>query len=259
QRVLEGRQGSARSRQAQLPPRRRGRGGGGRAGGRRPLPGPARPRRQHRPGVGAAGRRAAFGEVLAVRALLLALALALGCSVTKFDHQSCTSNAECRGAYGFGTVCNGDGLCEGAKPIARCTQTFPDDLFTRPARYKDAIVIGSLMDRSSPAHVVREKAIALVVKEAAEEKGNDGKPVAAVFCDIAQKSEYDTLMRSAAAVTSANFLAGTLGVAAIVGPSASADTQQVWEAMRVKGTVVISPAATSPSLLALEPSSTDSA
>ncbi|HET7720511.1 MAG TPA: ABC transporter substrate-binding protein, partial [Acidimicrobiales bacterium] len=92
--------------------------------------------------------------------------------------------------------------------------------------------------------------------EADGEKG-DGKPVAAVFCDIAMKSDYDALTRPQAAVAAANYLATTLGVAAIVGPSASGDTQQVWEAMRPKKTVVISPAATSPSLLALEPMSTD--
>jgi ABC-type branched-subunit amino acid transport system substrate-binding protein len=202
-----------------------------------------------------------------VRALVLGL-FALGCTVTKFDHQACSKNGDCRTAFGFGAVCNAEGLCEEAKGAAiagmtegavdkRCAVTFPDDLWKRPEHYKDVVVIGSLMDRSSAAHVVREKAVELAVKEAAEESGND-KPLALVMCDIAQKSDYDALTRPAAAVACANYLAG-LGVAAIVGPSASADTQQVWEAMRAKGTVVISPAATSPALLALEPSSSDAA
>ena len=204
-----------------------------------------------------------------MRPLVLVAVAGLGCSFTKFEHQACTQDKDCRAEFGFGAVCNADGLCEEARPgstsvnsvagSSRCATTFPEDLFTRPERYKNAIVIGSLMDHSSPAHLVREKAISLAVKEAAGEKGADGKPVAAVFCDIAQKSDYDALTRPAAAVACANFLSTSLGVAAIVGPSASGDTQQVWEAMRPKGTVVISPAATSPSLLALEPTSSDSA
>jgi branched-chain amino acid transport system substrate-binding protein len=188
---------------------------------------------------------------------LILLVVGLGCSFTRFDHQDCSKNSECRTAFGFGAICNDDGLCEAARPIARCTTTVPDDLFTRPDRYKNAIVIGSLMDRSSAAHLVREKAISLAVKEAGEANAGGDPPLAAVLCDIAQKNDYDALMRPAAAVAAANFLSGTLGVAAIVGPSASGDAQQVWEAMRAKGTVVISPAATSPSLLALEPMSTD--
>jgi ABC-type branched-subunit amino acid transport system substrate-binding protein len=206
-----------------------------------------------------------------VRALACLALLGLGCTVTRFDHQACTRNSDCRSAFGFGAVCNvSEGLCEDAKNtqvagmtagpgVARCTTTFPDDLFAHPERYKDPIVIGSLMDHSSAAHLVREKAIKLAVKEASEENGNDGRPLAVVLCDIAQKSEYDALTRPAAAVACANYLSGSLGVAAIVGPSASGDTQQVWEAMRAKGTVVISPAATSPSLLNLEPTSSDSA
>jgi branched-chain amino acid transport system substrate-binding protein len=41
----------------------------------------------------------------------------------------------------------------------------------------------------------------------------------------------------------------------VVGPSGSADTQKVWEALRQQSLVVISPAATSPSLVRLEPPS----
>lgn len=191
----------------------------------------------------------------------MALILAAGCTATRYDYQECSQNTDCRSAFGFGSVCNPSGLCESAaaRPITRCATAVPDDLFSRPERYKNAIVIGSLMDRSSPAHVVREKAVSLAVKEAAAAGGHDGKPVAVVLCDIAQKSDYDTLTRPQAAVAAATFLSDKLGVAAIVGPSASGDAQQVWEAMRPKGTVVISPAATSPSLLTLEPSSNDGA
>jgi ABC-type branched-subunit amino acid transport system substrate-binding protein len=189
--------------------------------------------------------------------LILTLVLGAGCSATKFDYQECSKNSECHTAFGFGAVCNSAGLCEMAKPIARCATTFPEDLFSRPDRYKNAIVIGSLMDRSSTAHQVREKAVRLAVKEASEAGGLDGKPVAAVLCDIAQKNDYDTNTRPQAAVATAQFLADKLAVAAVVGPSASGDAQQVWDAVNKKGTVVISPAATSPSLVELEATSSD--
>lgn len=196
--------------------------------------------------------------------ILLGLALAGGCSATRYDYQECSQSSDCRAAFGFGSVCAPSGLCESAaaRPLSRCATSVPDDLFRRPERYKNAIVIGSLMDRSSAAHVVREKAVALAVKEAAaaaEAGGQDRKPVAVVLCDIAVQSDYDTLTRPQAAVAAATFLSDKLGVAAIVGPSASGDAQMVWEAMRAKNTVVISPAATSPSLLTLEPTSSDGA
>jgi branched-chain amino acid transport system substrate-binding protein len=195
---------------------------------------------------------------LAAMTFLGAASLAAACSATRFDHQACREDSQCRAAFGFGMACNlSEGLCAPVKPAARCTTTFPEDLFSRPEHYRDAVVIGSLMDRSSDAHVVREKAVRLAVKEASEAGGLEGRPLAAVMCDIAPKAEYDALTRTAAAVESARFLAGTLGVAAIVGPSASADAEQVWQAVRTPGTVVISPAATSPALVALEPQSTD--
>jgi branched-chain amino acid transport system substrate-binding protein len=185
--------------------------------------------------------------------------VAAGCSATRYDYQECTRHSDCRSAFGFGSVCGSSGLCESAlqKPLARCNTAFPSDLFTRPERYKNAIVIGSLMDRSSAPHVVRENAVRLAVKEAGAEGGYDGQPVAAVLCDLAAKSDYDAEPRGNTAVAAANFLADKLGVAAIVGPSASDDSQKVWEAMRSKNTAVISPAATSVFLLKLEPSSSD--
>jgi ABC-type branched-subunit amino acid transport system substrate-binding protein len=187
---------------------------------------------------------------------LIATAIAMGCSATRFEHQLCTDGAQCRKAFGFGAVCSSDGFCEAARPSARCNTSFPEDLFSRPEVYRDAIVIGSLMDRSSASHLVREKSVRMAIKELSDAGGIAGRPVAAVFCDIAEKAEYDQQKPPAIAVSCATFLSGTLGVKAVVGPSGSADTQKVWEATR-QGLVVISPAATSPSLVRLEPPSSD--
>ena len=192
------------------------------------------------------------------RATVIAMALwAAGCSATRFEHQRCTDGAQCRQAFGFGMVCGGDGFCEPAAASVRCNTTFPEDLFSRPEAYRSAIVIGSLMDRSSAAHVVREKAIRMAVKELSDAGGIDGHPVGAVFCDLAERADYDQQKSPAIAVSCASYLSSGLGIKVVVGPSGSADTQKVWEATRPQSLVVISPAATSPSLVRLEPESTD--
>jgi ABC-type branched-subunit amino acid transport system substrate-binding protein len=185
---------------------------------------------------------------LRARSELLAFLLA-GCSFTSFDPGSCTEHAQCRQAFGFGAVCGTSGLCEQAQLTRRCDTVYPPDLFSRPDAYRRAIVLGSLADRSSPAHVIRERAVRLAMTEVGE--ALEGQPLGMVFCDIAGED------RTAAAVSSAGYLVKTLGAPAIIGPSASSDTQQVWEAVRGDGAVVISPAATSPALTDLEPVASD--
>jgi ABC-type branched-subunit amino acid transport system substrate-binding protein len=189
--------------------------------------------------------------------LALTFIIAAGCSATRFDQSSCQDHAQCREAFGFGSVCNEQGLCEQARLSARCNATYPEDLFSQGDRYREAIVFGSLMDRSSDAHVAREKAARLAVKEAGGEGGLDGHPVGLVMCNIAQDGRVDGMSRTAAAVDSARFLIETLGVPAIIGPSGSTDVQQVWEAARTAGAMVISPAASSVALSQLEPTSAD--
>jgi ABC-type branched-subunit amino acid transport system substrate-binding protein len=190
--------------------------------------------------------------------VMLAAAIGvMGCSATRFERQLCTEGAQCRRAFGFGAVCSSDGFCEPAAPSARCNTTFPEDLFSRPDVYRSAIVIGSLMDRSSASHVVREKAVRMAVKELSDAGGIAGRPVGAVFCDLAEKAEYDQQKPPAIAVSCATFLSANLGIKVVVGPSGSADTQKVWESLRQQALVVISPAATSPSLVRLEPTSSD--
>jgi branched-chain amino acid transport system substrate-binding protein len=186
-------------------------------------------------------------------AMLVALGLCVGCSLSRFHEDSCYNNEDCRESFGFATVCNGEQLCQRAQPNQRCNITYPEDLLTRPDRYRDAVVFGSMMDRSSAPHVAREKSIRLATKEVNQSGNLDGRPIGVVFCDIQQKNELDALTRTEAAVASADYLANTLGVPAIIGPSASSDVQRVWQALQGSGTLVISPAATSPALTGLEP------
>jgi branched-chain amino acid transport system substrate-binding protein len=193
------------------------------------------------------------------------LLLLLGaCSSDGFAFRQCGSDVDCRGAFGFGSVCAKSGYCADVQPTARCTSTYPEDLFSQPGQYRDAVVFASLMDHSSDAHVTRERAIRLAIKGVNGAGGLDsagsGTPArkfGLVMCDIAKSANYDDLSRTDAAIASANFVANRLGAAAIVGPSASSDAEQVWQAVRGAGTLVISPAATSPALSGLEMNTSD--
>jgi ABC-type branched-subunit amino acid transport system substrate-binding protein len=181
--------------------------------------------------------------------------LAGACSLDTHAYRECADHADCREAFGFGAVCGRRGLCEAAQPSARCANSYPDDLWTAPERHRGAIVFASLMDHSSEAHVTRENAIRLAIAQANQAGGlREGEPrgFALVMCDIKADAAFDELTRSEAAVRSAQFAARTLGVPALIGPSASSDVEQVFQAVHDTGALLISPAATSPALAGLE-------
>ena len=189
-------------------------------------------------------------------ALALAVAAtgpAAGCTLTRTTVTDCRTNAECRGAFGFGSVCGDDGLCAPGAPTKRCTQTDPPDLFEKGPDDGDRILFGNLMDRSVETHVARERSAQLAYDQANGEGGLGGREFGAVFCTIEENSEFDDLTRVEAAKQSAEFLSRTIGVPAIVGPAASSDTQEVFQDLKADGVVVISPSATSPALTALDP------
>jgi branched-chain amino acid transport system substrate-binding protein len=160
---------------------------------------------------------------------------------------SCTSSADCRGRLGFGFICGAGGLCEAVEPLNRCTKTFPENLFASPS-LGNAVVIGNLMDRSLETHQARENSAQLAVSQANAAGGLEGRTFAQVFCTVEENTMFDELPRADAAVASATWLVETLGVPAIVGPAASGDASAVFAAIREKGTLLISPSATSPAL-----------
>jgi ABC-type branched-subunit amino acid transport system substrate-binding protein len=197
---------------------------------------------------------------LTCAAASVGLAASLGCSVIgTADYEECSSTLDCRASFGFGSVCGDDGLCTVATPAARCTQTYPEDLWSRPDKYKDAIVLGSLMDRSSSTHAARERASRLAVKQVNEEGGLEGQNFAVVYCTYEANPSYDDKKPAAAALDAAHYLADTLGVPAILGPSGSADVSAVYQSLADAGTLVMSPSATSPALTDLDPPATDAA
>ncbi len=188
------------------------------------------------------------------------LAGSLGCSVIgAADYEECSTTLECRAAFGFGSVCGSDGLCTTATPSPRCTETFPEDLWQRPEKYDDAIVLGSLMDRSSETHAAREQSSRLAVKQVNEEGGLEGKPFAIVYCTYEENLKLDDMEASAAALASADYLVKELGVPAILGPAGSVETSAVYQALGDTGTLVMSPSATSPALTDLDREASDAA
>lgn len=195
------------------------------------------------------GRAARAG---AIGAALVALAVSASCSPTQYDYEPCQAHAHCRQAFGFGSICGKAGLCEPTFLHSRCDTAYPEDLLRRRDLYRDAIVFGSLMDRSSPAHVVREKAIRLAVKEVSERGDLEGRPLGVVFCNTEAQSEGLGYTRTEASIAAARYLVDKLGVPALVGPSASTDAEQVWSDLRTSGTLILSPSATSPALDHLE-------
>lgn len=177
------------------------------------------------------------------------LALLASCTFTRTSVDSCSTNADCRAGFGIGSICKpDDGLCAKAPVNPRCTRTFPEDLLSRPESYPNAIVLGSLIVGSIESQRARENATRLAIQEVNEQGGLDGRLFGVVFCDVAEDPKFDSLKRADAVVTTGNYLADAIGVPAIVGPSASPDVIAVFNALKAKDVLVISPSATSPEL-----------
>jgi ABC-type branched-subunit amino acid transport system substrate-binding protein len=175
------------------------------------------------------------------------------CSLVGPSVEECTSNAECQATFGFGFACGADGYCDPAFVAPRCTQTYPDDLFTAPETHRTTKVFGALFDRSVSAHVAREQSAQLALEQANALGGLEGDDFGIVFCTI-ETGMFDELSRTDAAVESARYLTQTLGLPAILGPSASTDAQAVFTATEGTGAVIVSPSATSTLLTTLDPS-----
>lgn len=198
-------------------------------------------------------RSGALARALAAAGAASATFAAGACTLTRTSVTDCESNVECRDAFGIGSVCNSDGLCEEAELSPRCTQTDPPGLFSDPEASRDRILFGNLMDRSVATHVARERSAQLAYEQVNEEDGVDGRLFGAVFCTIEENDEFDDLTREEAAKASAEFLVDVVGVPAILGPAASTDTQAVFQDVGGGGVLIISPSATSPALTQLDP------
>lgn len=176
------------------------------------------------------------------------LAVLASCTLTRTTVDSCASNGDCRAGFGIGSTCNAEGLCEKAPPNPRCARTFPEDLFSRPESYPNAIVFGSLVVGGIDSQRARENATRLAATQVNEQGGLDRRLFGVVFCDVAEDPKYDSLKRADAVVATGRYLADVVGAPAFVGPSASPDALAVFNAVKDKDVLIISPSATSPEL-----------
>ncbi len=173
-----------------------------------------------------------------------------GCSLIVEETESCSVDQDCIATFGFGSVCQSDGFCSDAPEVpARCSRTFPDDLFDQPAEYADHILIGSLY--SYTAHNDTLQAGELAVRQVNQNGGLEGQRFAMVHCDYeAETGDNPTDIEAVELL--APFLSQDLGISAIVGPRGSSRTEATYNSVRELDTLVISPSATSPALTALD-------
>lgn len=182
------------------------------------------------------------------------LAAVLGCSaVSSVDYAQCTNSAACREAFGLGYVCGEAGLCEEGQGFERCDDVYPIDLFTKPEKYRNVVVLGSLFDHTaSTGDRVLVNSATLAVMEANKTGLADDRSYAIVHCDYQENPMIDDLSSEEAAIAGAKYLVDQLGAPAIIGPGTSGLAEAVYRELarpeHLERTLIVSPSATSPSL-----------
>jgi branched-chain amino acid transport system substrate-binding protein len=185
------------------------------------------------------------------RHLALALLLA-GCSLGTVRSVDCTSHAECREVFGFGSTCGEEGFCEIATFPARCPLTEPPDL-ALPLDPDQYHVMGTVFDHTLDTHIGRYRSAGLAASQADSNGGLDGHEFAVIHCTNEEGTGYDDLPKAEASVAVASWLADEVGVPVIIGPAASSDVEATYNGVsEAYGTLLISPSATSPSLTPLD-------
>lgn len=182
---------------------------------------------------------------------LLSLPLLLGaCSFSTYDYTECTDNAACRDAFGWGYACGAEGFCEVITPIDRCQQSWPEGFWQDPGAFANSIVLGVNYDYVYTIDVQSMRLAINQVNEAGSLESYDSYVL--LECNDTESDQFDDLGGEEAAAQIADFLAGTVGVPAIIGADYSATTQAAFAAAEPWGTLLMSPAASSPALTELD-------
>jgi branched-chain amino acid transport system substrate-binding protein len=126
--------------------------------------------------------------------------------------------------FGLGHVCGTEGYCQEAAAHPRCRATHPHNVLENPGQ---AIVFGAIFDNSLESQQARSRSLLLALKEVNDNGGLEGRQLGVVLCDVADSEEARMRYRDAldsveAAAETATYLAKTLGVPALIGPSGSA-------------------------------------
>jgi len=189
---------------------------------------------------------------LSALGLGLTAGLLSSCSLTTFGDDACTSNADCRAAFGFGAACGADGLCAAFAPPPRCRRTFPRDLFARPINYASRLVLGVVVNERDPSDIAAENAVELAAKQLNDLGGLEGREIAVVFCTNGENPELDTATEEEATAALGAYLVDTLDAPAIVGPSTSSQAESLYAVTAPRGALMISHSATSTALTQLD-------
>jgi len=220
---------------------------------------------------------------------LATLALGGGCMLSNISVDKCSEAADCQAAFGLGSTCD-DGYCTdpaacdsgqacrkqfgaGACLAGLCQATLPApsevpvavtcpaelrepaDLGTLPMAGPGApLIIGAIWAQGDPFDAAQGAAVRLAVREINNTGGlNNGRKLGLVVCDNAgPDAAASDAERTALNEAALDYLAGTLGVPAVIGPFTSRDALAVVNHMLAQRypTLIVSPSATTPQLSA---------
>lgn len=176
------------------------------------------------------------------------LLLYFGCSLGTYDYTPCDADAQCRKAFGLGSMCGEQGLCVAVPENNRCSTVFPEDLLSNPEAHKSDLLVGALLSLDQADGDIEENlAVQLAVSQVNDQGGLDGRPYALVTCDYTESTAIDNLTATEAVQSGADYLA-KMGVPFAVGPATSSMSQDVFPVVEDAGILLISPSATSPAL-----------
>lgn len=207
------------------------------------------------------------------------LAILSGCSLGNIRSDDCDSNGECSALFGLGSQCS-EGFCTPPSPCvtghdcrkmfgggacvngacttqlpadSACPVTEPEDLLSKKADGDNPhLILGAIFALEAKLDEAQTKAARLAIREINRTGGAfNGRPLGLVICDNGGKD--DTASGDARAKLNEHamdYLAGTLGTPAIIGPLRSSDSLTVINRALLKNypTVMVSPSATSPAL-----------
>ncbi|NUQ75114.1 MAG: ABC transporter substrate-binding protein [Polyangiaceae bacterium] len=206
-------------------------------------------------------------------------ATAPGCALSNIAQDDCGSNAECEAAFGLGSAC-AEGYCSAPKACVTghdCRRMFgggacvqggcvaalprdptcsimePPDLLEKSAVGDGShVILGGIFSLEAEFDEAQTKAVRLAVREVNRTGGTiNGRPLGVIFCDNGgPDNSVEGDARKALNEHAMDYLAGTLGVPALVGPLRSSDSLTLISRALAKRypTVIISPSATSPAL-----------
>lgn len=188
--------------------------------------------------------------------LVLSLFSPTACTLTR-KKADCASTAECRDAFGSGTVCAESGLCEQMEVNVACTAQLPADLLTRPEQYVDYVVLGSLL-RAEGKEGARHDSAKLAVEAVNRYlQDSDTHPELANLQFGLVQCTHDGNVDTIADL--AEYLVETVQVPAILGPASSSATTEAFERLNIaedgkerRQVLFMSPSATSLALSSLE-------